>query len=208
MVNESARNTVGDKYQGVRLSAVKRATGDIRSRVTSLEKFGRSSVAETALETGLLALFAILDEEDEAPRGWLRAALLAFGAAPTALDALAPTRLTQLQVRLQAIDALPDVMAVDSLRQMQDFVLGAINAGVLRYNAGDVPGCCAIYWAVATTLLACPASRGFPGYARAMGYLRSALEFEKRANGFDSEAANAYAWNLRRAFDAVLALQN
>lgn len=96
------------------------------------------------------------------------------------------------------------MLAVESLGEMHHVLAAAIDVGAPRYNRGDVRGCAVKYWATIQTLLAAPATRGFPGHARVLGLLRAADEPDPLPGALDERGIDDLAWRLRRAFDAVL----
>jgi hypothetical protein len=88
--------------------------------------------------------------------------------------------------------------------EMRRVISAAIAVGAPRYNAGDIRGCCRIYWTTMYTLVVAPAFRGFPGYERAMGPMQNVIERAAPAIALDTQSIDDYAWALRQAFDAAL----
>lgn len=189
------------------LAAVKAAVLDCGTYAAGLQAEGRLDAIEGLYTALLLTVRHLLFAED-APRGWQRAALLAADLRTRqTLDALAPNRLGELELRAATLLDLPGIVTVDSFEKITEVVANAINAGAPRYNAGDILGCCVVYWGTIQTLVAAPATRGFPNYARAMGQLRAVADLEPPPYLLDAAGVDEYAWALRRAFDAVLAFQ-
>lgn len=156
------------------------------------------------LHDGLQAWAA---SETEAQSGALRAVLaLSDTERRYALDAAGATLLDVYLVRFEALLDVPDIAAVGSLGEVHEAISTAIGVGAPRYNTGDVLGCCTVYWATMQALVLAPVFRGFSGYARALAPLRSALEAEPPPVPFNAEGLDQFAWTLRRALDAVLAL--
>jgi hypothetical protein len=143
----------------------------------------------------------------EAPSGGLRAMVaLSDTEHRIALDAAAATMLDMYLVRFEALIDVPDVASIGSLGEVHATISAAIDIGAPRYNAGDVLGCCTVYWATMQALILAPVFRGFSGYARALAPLRSALEAEPSQLPLNAEGRDQFAWTLRRALDAVLAM--
>ena len=158
--------------------------------------------------TALQSLHALLQADDEQLQGWWRAAL--FLSDPNhalLIDTLGASPLEQCQLRLATLRDLPQIDAIYSLEDIHTIVTGAVRIGAPRYNSGDVVGCCTIYWATMMTLVSAPVFRGFPGHARAMAPLREIVEQEPPPLPIIGQGVDDFAWQLRRALDAVLALQ-
>lgn len=202
-VNSGAAALAGE----AQLAAVKAAVADCGTYAAGLQAEGRLDAIE-GLYTALLLTVRHLLYAAGTPHGWQRAALLAADLrVRQTLDALAPTRLNELELRAEVLLDLPAVVAVESFEQIAAIIADAINAGAPRYNAGDIHGCCAVYWGAIQTLVAAPATRGFPNYARALGQLRAVADLEAPPYLLDDAGVDEYAWALRHAFDAVLAIQ-
>lgn len=188
------------------LAAVKAAVSDCGTYAAGLQAEGRLDAVE-GLYTALLLTVRHLLPAAGTPHGWQRAALLAADLRTRqTLDALAPDRLSELDLRAAVLLDLPPIVAVDSFEQITTAIANAINAGAPRYNAGDIHGCCVVYWGTIQTLVAAPAARGFPNYARALGQLRTVADIEPPPYLLDAAGVDDYAWTLRHAFDAVLAI--
>lgn len=190
-----------------RLAALKTAVLAAGETARDLAARGRMESAEVAYHTLLVTLNELLRGE-ESLRGWQRvAALLAALDSRLPLDALAASRAGELQIRAQAMLDLPDLTVLASIEDIHDTIAAAIAVGAPRYNVGDIAGCCIIYWATLHTILAAPATRGFPGHARALAQLRPVAEAEIPPRPLDAGAIDRYAWVLRHAFDATLAIK-
>jgi hypothetical protein len=190
-----------------RLAALKAAVFVASERARDLAARGRMESAEVAYHTLLVTLHALLHGE-ESLRGWQRvAALLADLDTRLPLDALAASHTGELQIRVQAMLDLPDLTALAGMDGIHDTIAAAITVGAPRYNAGDIIGCCTAYWATLHTILAAPAARGFPGHARALAQLRPVAEAEIPPLPLDAGGVDRYAWVLRHAFDATLAIK-
>lgn len=202
-VNSGAAVLAGE----AQLAAVKAAVADCATYAAGMQAEGRLDTVE-GLYTGLLLTVRHLLFAAGTPHGWQRAALLAADLrARQTLDALAPTRLGELELRAAVLLDLPAVVAVESFEQITAAIADAINIGAPRYNAGDIHGCCVVYWGTIQTLVAAPATRGFPNYARALGQLRAVADLEPPPYLLDDAGVDAYAWALRQAFDSVMGLQ-
>ncbi len=190
-----------------RLAALKAAVMDCGTYASGLQVEGRQDAVE-GLYTALHLTVRHLLYADGTPRGWQRAALLASDLRMRqTLDALALDRVGELQVRAAALLELPAIVSVESFEHITAAIATAINTGAPRYNAGDIRGCCVVYWGTIQTLVAAPATRGFPNYARALGQLRAGADLEPPPFPLDDAGVDDYAWALRQAFDAVLAMQ-
>lgn len=156
------------------------------------------------LHNGLLAWAS---GETETQSGALRAVLaLSDTERLIALDAAGATMLDVYLVRFEALIDVPDVASVGSLGDVQETISAAINVGAPRYNAGDVLGCCTMYWATMQALVLAPVFRGFSGYAKALAPLRSVLETPSSPLPLNADGLDQFAWTLRRALDATLAI--
>jgi hypothetical protein len=206
-VRPHADSSGGALATETRLAAVKAAVLDCGTYAAGLQAEGRLDAVE-GLYTALLLTIRHLLYAEGTPRGWQRAAVLASDLRTRQmLDALGPTRLDELQLRAAVLLDLPAIATVDSFDQIAAVIANAINTGAPRYNAGDVIGCCVVYWGTVQTLVAAPATRGFPNYARALGQLRAVADAEPPLYPLDATAIDNYAWALRQAFDAVLAIE-
>ena len=191
----------------MQIAALKAAVLETDARARAFLAQSRLDAAECSYETLLLVVNALLEPEMTTARGWQRAALLVTNTGQRILiDALAPSRMTALQLRAAALRELPDVMTVGSIADVHQVLNAAIRVGAPRYNAGDIRGCAIVYWSTAQALLAATALRGFPGYARALGQLRAVIESDVSPLPLDSQGIDELAWSLRRAFDAILAM--
>ena len=203
MVDSGAAVVAGEAH----LAAVKAAVLDCGTYAAGLQAEGRLDAVE-GLYTALLLTVRHLLFAAGTPHGWQRAALLAADLRTRqTLDALAPNRLGELELRAAALIDLPAIVTVESFEQIAEAIANAINTGAPRYNAGDIHGCCVMYWGTIQTLVAAPPTHGFPNYARAMGQLRAVADLEAPPYLLDDAGADEYAWALRHAFDAVLAIQ-
>jgi hypothetical protein len=191
----------------ITLATVQGAVGEASARAEALQRGARLDAVEATYDTLLLVLGTLLAAETESPRGWQRPAVLLCAVRHRlVMDALASSRLTGLQIRAATLLDLPEVLVLGSLAEIQDALRAAITVGAPRYNAGNVRGCCTVYWATAQTLLAATAIRGFSGYARAMALLRAASESAIPGAALDEQGVDDLAWALRRAFDDTLRL--
>ena len=191
----------------IELATLQAVVGETAARAETFQRNARFDAAEATYDTLLLVLGALFLMESESPRGWQRpAALLCDMRRRLVIDALALTRLTMLQVRTATLLDLPEIPTLSSLADIHGALSAAINVGAPRYNAGDIRGCCTVYWATAQALLAATAIRGFTGYARAMALLRPVVEGDVPRAALDEQGVDDLAWALRRAFDDTLRL--
>lgn len=191
----------------LQIAALKAAVLETNARARAFLAQNRLDAAESSYDTLLLVLNELLVPGAEAARGWQRAALvLAAIGQRIRIDALAPSRMSALQIRANALLDLPDVLSVGGIADVHSVLNAAITVGAPRYNAGDVRGCCTAYWSTALTLVGTTPMRGFPGYARALGQLRAIVEAEVPPLPLDKQGIDELAWTLRRAFDSILAM--
>jgi hypothetical protein len=191
----------------VQLEAVIGVVAETSARVRTLVEVGRVDAAEQVCLTLMYVLDALLASETDSPPAWVRTVrLLANDQQRLALDALDFTSLDQARTRMAALLDVPDIAALGSLGDLHHAIGAAIAVGAPRYNRGDIRGCCTIYFATMYTLVAAPVFRGISGYARALGPLRAALEMTPPPLPLDAAGIDEYAWTLRHAFDAALAI--
>jgi hypothetical protein len=189
----------------VRLAAIQASVATTWTYLQSpqLSPQGATSVGVAALDS----LHALLQADNEQLQGWWRAALLLSDANHALLlDMLGASPLEMCQLRISALRDLPEIGATNSLADIHTGIAGAINIGAPRYNAGDIIGCCTVYWATLMALVSAPVLRGFPGYARAIAPLREIAEQEPPPLPIIGQGVDEFAWQLRHALDAVLAI--
>jgi hypothetical protein len=188
-----------------RLVSAQTAATEALTRARALLDMGEVAGAEMVFETLLATLDLTLGEDGEALPASERTLLMITGASRRLpIDALHPARLDQLALRVAAITDIPELTTLGSMDEMRRVISAAIAAGAPRYNAGDIRGCCRIYWATMHTLVVAPAFRGFPGYERALGPLQNVIDRPAPMVALDAASIDDYAWTLRRAFDAAL----
>jgi hypothetical protein len=191
----------------LQIAALRETCADSAIQAAELEYAGRLDAAADTLEARLRTLHTQTLDAEAQGLGWLRIVhLLTSFERRISLDALDATRLGLLQVRVNTLLDLPEIATLDALSELQEAIVAAIQIGAPRYNAGDVRGCCTIYWATANALLCARVTRGFAGYARALAPLRQVHEAEVPTTSLDATGIDAYAWAMRRAFDAALAV--
>ena len=185
----------------------------IQASVATTWTFVQSSPASPAMAAGiytaaLYSLHALLQADDEQMQGWWRAALLLSDLSRgMLLDTLGATSLAQGELRLAALRDLPEITMLGSLDDIHTFISGATGVGAPRYNAGDIIGCCTVYWATMVALVSAPVFRGFPGYAKAMAPLREIVEQTPPPLPIIGQGIDEFAWQLRHALDIVLAIK-
>lgn len=196
------------------LKAVVSAT-DVRARAFAAA--GRRDSAVASYDTLFRTLLTLLGADDAggAPRGWRKVARrIADTRQQLSLDALTPARLGALEVRAVALSCLPDLITLDSLATIHETIRAAIAVGAPWYNSGNAAACAAAYWATLNTLIETPARGDFYGYADAMRQLRTLAEAPALSNPatpiapLGAARVDAFAWKLRRCFDATLALRD
>jgi hypothetical protein len=190
----------------LRLAALKAACDQVYRRAYEALTSGTPAVAEATAETALIMTALLLRDDAEVNAlGWQRAASqLTNLRQRIVLDGLGTTRAMLLLVRLAGILDLPDIAGIESTDEIQQTIRAAIAVGAPRYNAGDIRGCCGIYWATQHTLLGAPVLRGIPGYSRTIAPMRELAERAIPPLPLSDDGIDALAWDLRRAFDEAL----
>jgi hypothetical protein len=187
------------------LASAQTAATEAQTRARALLDLGEVNGAEMVYETLLATLDLMLRYDNDAQPASERTLLMITGASRRLpIDALYPARLDQLATRVGAISDIPEVTTLGSMDEMRQIISAAIAIGAPRYNAGDIRGCCRIYWTVAYTLVVAPAFRGFPGYERALSQIQNVVERPTPMVALDPQSVDEYAWMLRGAFDAAL----
>ena len=188
-----------------RLASAQTAATEALTRARALLDMGEVAGAEMVFETLLATLDLTLREDSEALPASERTLLMITGASRRlSIDALHPARLDQLATRVAAIADIPELTTLGSMDEMRRVISAAIAIGAPRYNAGDIRGCCRIYWTTMHTLVAAPAFRGFSGYERAMGPMQDVIDRPAPMVTLDAASIDDFAWTLRRAFDTAL----
>lgn len=172
---------------------------DTHARALSVSPETRLAIYEVGLSSLHLAL-----AESEQPRAWERVALMLTNRRTRLpVDALDASATEQARRRLALLAELPEITGFASYQEIVDAVGGAISVGAPRYNSGDIRGCAALYWMVIRLMCETPATRGFPGYARLQGHLKSLADAKPHAGTMSHAEADAWAWELRHALDAT-----
>lgn len=188
-----------------RLASAQTAATEAQTRARALLDMSEVSGAEMVYETLLATLDLVLRQDGDTQPASERTLLMITGASQRLpIDAFHPARLDQLATRVGAILDIPELTTLASIDEMRRVISAAIAVGAPRYNAGDIRGCCRIYWVTMYTLVAAPAFRGFLGYERALGQMRSVVERAAPMVPLDAASIDEYAWAMRRAFDAAL----
>jgi hypothetical protein len=189
----------------VRLAAIQASVATTWTYVQSSP--ASPSTATAIYSAALYSLHALLQADDEQLHGWWRAALLLSDLSRgLLLDTLAPSSLAQGELRLASLRDLPEINMLSSLDDIHSIINGAIGIGAPRYNAGDIIGCCTVYWATMIALVSAPVFRGFPGYAKAMAPLREIVEQTPPPLPIIGQGIDEFAWQLRHALDVALAI--
>ncbi|MGZ3584681.1 MAG: hypothetical protein ACXWP6_19305 [Ktedonobacterales bacterium] len=190
---------------GVQIAALKAAVIEIDARARLLQTNQQLTAAEASYDTLLITINTLLDAESDSLYGWQHTAqIITDTRTRLQIDALAPSRIEELQMRIATLLDLPDLTSVSSQADIAQAIAAAINVGVPRYNAGDIWGCCTIYWGTMQSLIHAPATRGFAGYSRVINVLRSAIETEPSPFPLDAVGVDDFTWSLRHAFDEAV----
>ncbi len=189
----------------VQIAALKAAVVEIDARARLLLANRQLSAAEASYDTLLITINTLLDAESASLHGWQRAAqIITDTRTRLQIDALAPSRIEELQTRLATLLDLPDLTSVSSQTDINQVIAAAINVGMPRYNNGDIWGCCTLYWSTMQALIHAPASRGFAGYGRAINLFRAAAEAKPAPFPLDAAGVDGFVWTLRHAFDEAI----
>lgn len=187
----------------MRLTTAKQIALDAEMRARSFDMSGLLDAEAAVYETALAAV-RLVSADDDPQLAWERIiAMLCDTRHRLVIDALESTPIEQARRRLLCIADMPEVTGFGSLQDVYALIGASINAGAPRYNAGDVRGCAALYWTTAHLIVEAPATRGIPGYARAIAQMKPITEREAPAGPFTPAAIDAFAWELRHALDAV-----
>lgn len=191
----------------VHIAALKAAVVEIDARARLLLANQQLQAAEASYDTLLITINTLFDAESASLHGWQRTAhIITDTRTRLQIDALAPSRIEELQIRIATLLDLPDLTAITSKDDIHQVIAAAINVGAPRYNDGDIWGCCTIYWATMQSLIHAPTSRGFAGYARVINALRSTAEAAPSPFPLEAAGVDDFAWTLRRAFDDAVRL--
>lgn len=189
----------------IRLGALKTAVHLVHARAVTSAAEGRPAEAEIAYSTLFQTLNMLCADPQEESSGWLRLVpTLTRLTSRLALDALAASRLGQMQVRAATLLDLPDITSIASLPDIYEVIDAAIVVGNQREASGDIRGCCTVYWAAGQALLAAQLTRGIPGYTRALAPIRQVHEAEPPIRALDAGAMRFYARTLHVAFGPAL----
>jgi hypothetical protein len=187
----------------MQFTTVKQIVLDADARARTLDKNGRLEALAPVYETALAALRLALGDDDPQPP-WERVVVtLTDTRSRLIVDALDQTPLEQMRRRVACIADVREVSGFSSPEDIHTLISATINLGAPRYNGGDVRGCAALYWTTITLITETPAVRGFPGYAKAVAQLKPISDLDVPAGPFTAAAADAFAWELRHALDAV-----
>ncbi len=187
----------------MRLTTVKQIILDADARARALDMNGQPEAVAPLFEETLAALRLACGDDDPQP-SWERVVMtLCDLRRRFIIDALDAAPLEQMRRRLACITDLPEVTGFGDVHDLHALIGNIINIGAPRYNSGDVRGCAALYWTTAYLIVETPAIRGFSGYAKAVAQLRSIIDQEVPSGALTPAAADAFAWELRYALDAV-----
>ena len=130
------------------------------------------------------------------------------------LDALEAQPVRRLQIRAATLLDLPEVTLLDlpevtrltCLDDLQAPIRADLAIALARRKARDLRGCCTLHWATSGALVAAQVTRAFPGYTKALAPIRQAYEAEPPAHVLDEQGISFYAFTLRVALEADLAV--
>jgi hypothetical protein len=189
----------------MQLAALKTAVRTVHARAVALAADGRSDEAEVAYITLFQTVNVLCADLQDEVTGWPRVVLaLTRLGLRLGLDALAASRLGQMQVRAATLLDLPDVTSLATMADMCDVIDRALATGRQREASGDIRGCCTVYWAAGQALLAAQVTRGIPGYTKALTPIRQVHEAEPPTRTLDPGGLRFYARTLQLAFGAAV----
>jgi hypothetical protein len=187
----------------MRITTVKQIIHEADERAKALRRSGQLEAQLPVYETALSTMLLVGADDDLQP-AWERLVMkLCDTQQRLVLDALDTTPLEHIRRRLLCIADIPEVTGFGSLQDIHTLIASAINVGAPRYNAGDIRGCVELYWTTAHLITDAPATRGIPGYARAIAQIKPIIDIEAPAGPFTPAAIDAFAWELRHALDAT-----
>ncbi|HUY76031.1 MAG TPA: hypothetical protein VMV29_04630 [Ktedonobacterales bacterium] len=189
----------------IQLATVKAVIAEAQMRAETLAATGSLYAATPIYEMALSSVNTFLLASEATQTGWLGAvALLTDMRHRLSIDALGATPAEQLEARVRCLLDLQELSGVEALEDLHDAIANAIAVGAPRYNAGDIRGCCTMYWTTIQAMIFAPVRRGFAGYARTMAQLKAVVEADPPPAPLDSRGVDTFAWDLRYAFDAAL----
>lgn len=187
----------------MRITTVKQIIRDADERVRDLRHTGQLEAQASVYEMAMAALRLTCAEDDPQP-AWERLVMMLCDPRQRLLvDALDATPLEQVRRRLLCVSDVPEVTGFGALQDIHSLISLTISVGAPRYNGGDIRGCAALYWTTARLITDAPATRGIPGYAKAIAQLKPVADTEPPPGLFTPAAIDALAWELRHALDAV-----
>lgn len=187
----------------MRITTVKRIIREADERARDLRHSGQPDAQASVYEMAMAALRLACVEDDPQP-AWERLVVALCDPRERLLvDALDATPAEQTRRRLLCVSDVPEVTGFGSLQDIYSLIGLAISVGAPRYNSGDIRGCAALYWTTTRLIIDAPATRGIPGYAKAIAQLRPAADTEPPSGAYTPAAIDALAWELRHALDAV-----
>jgi len=189
----------------IQLATVKTVVAEAQMRAETLVATGGLYAVAPVYEMALSSVNTFLLADAEIQTGWSGAvALLTDMRHRLSVDALGAAPAEQLEARVRCLLDLQELSGVEALEDLHIAIANAISVGAPRYNAGDIRGCCTMYWTTIQAMIFAPVRRGFAGYARAMAQLKAVIEIDPPPAPLDSRGVDTFAWDLRHAFDAAL----
>ncbi len=190
---------------GIQLATVKAVVAEAQMRVDSLVAAGNLYALAPVYEMALSSVHTFLLASEDILSGWQRTVILITDMRyRLGIDALGAAPTEQLQARVRCLLDLQELSGIEALEDLHNAIATAISVGAPRYNAGDIRGCCTMYWTTMQAMVSAPVRRGFAGYARAMAQLKAVAEVEPPLAPLDSQGVDSFAWELRHAFEAAL----
>lgn len=192
-------------YMEIQLEALKVSVRTVHAHAMVLAADGRPDEGEVAYATLFQVVSALFADPPDEVSGWPRVVpVLTRLSVRLGLDALAASRLGQMQVRAATLLDLPKVTTLATMADIGDVIDRALATGKQREASGDIRGCCTVYWAAGQALLAAHVTRGIPGYTKALAPIRQVHEAEPPTRTLDPGGLRFYARTLQLAFGAAV----
>src|SRR5437879_4649933 len=112
---------------GVQIAALKAAVIEIDARARLLQTNQQLTAAEASYDTLLITINTLLDVESDSLYGWQHTAqTITDTRTRLQIDALAPSRIEELQMRIATLLDLPDLTSVSSQTDLAQAIAPAI----------------------------------------------------------------------------------
>jgi hypothetical protein len=199
--------TVGRRI-AVHLPELKEVVNETHARAAVLQNEGQDYLAAQAYTTLFARLNAHFTGAHAQTLGWPQVVLAVTQLSNRlSLDALERQHVRRLRIRAATLLDLSEVTTLTCLNDIQSPIRTDLAIALTRREAGDFRGCCTVHWATGRALLAAQVTRAFPGCAKAMAPIRQAHEADPPQHALDERGISFYAFTLRVALEAALAIR-